>query len=380
MPNCEVLEPAIDPNNRISFLLDWEITMKCNLDCSYCDTGTHGGHDNSTAHPKLIDCLNTIDFMFRYVDLYMNTKPKGLKYVILNIYGGESLYHPDILKILHSVKEKYQLYKSNWHLTITTTTNAIVSEKKLLEVIPYIDEFTTSYHTEHTPKQRKQFKDNLLTIRDSGKRLKCVVLMHSDKQLFQDAQDMISWLSANNIKHLPRQLDHGSEEKKFIYDQQQVIWFNKLYNDKSHMSNDQAINTTLVNQQTVDLSDAGRACCGGRQLCKDQDFKSRDFFVKNKFPDWYCSVNYFFLFIKQINGEIYVNKDCKMNFSGTVGTIGELSNTDKLLKSLEENLQNQTLPVIQCKKSRCYCGLCAPKAKDLLTYNKIIQKYHKGSI
>jgi len=25
-------------------------------------------------------------------------------------------------------------------------------------------------------------------------------------------------------------------------------------------------------------------------------------------------VNWFFLFIKQVNGKIYVNKDCKMNF------------------------------------------------------------------
>ena len=93
------LEPAIDPNNRITFLLDWELTMKCNLDCSYCGTGIYGGHDNSTRHPSLDKCLETLDFMFEYADLYMRTKPPGLRYVVLNVYGGESLHHPDIVKI-----------------------------------------------------------------------------------------------------------------------------------------------------------------------------------------------------------------------------------------------------------------------------------------
>ena len=79
------LEPTIDPNNRITFLLDWELTMKCNLDCTYCPTGVYGGHDNSTRHPPLAECLKTIDFMFEYADMYLRTKPQGIRYVILNV-------------------------------------------------------------------------------------------------------------------------------------------------------------------------------------------------------------------------------------------------------------------------------------------------------
>jgi len=52
--------------------------MKCNLDCSYCHTGTYGGHDNTTRHPPLDECLSTIDFMFEYANIYMKRKPKGL--------------------------------------------------------------------------------------------------------------------------------------------------------------------------------------------------------------------------------------------------------------------------------------------------------------
>lgn len=374
MPSFDVLEPAIDPNNRISFLLDWELTMKCNLDCSYCLQELYGGHDNSTKHPPLDECLKTLNFMFEYVDQYMKYKPKGLKTVILNIYGGESLHHPDIVKILSEVRNQYYPYKDRWQLTVTTTTNAIISTKKLLSIIPYIDEFTASYHTETTVKQKQQFKDNLLTIQAAGVRLKCIVLMYEIEEYFADAQLMIEWLADNNIKLLPRQLDDLTS-KKNNYNQKQVQWFNNLYQSKTYGTSDKI---PIDNEIKLNLSDTGRACCGGRQTCQDQNYQERKFYVMdNKFTDWYCSVNWFFLYIKQVNGEVYVNKDCKMNFNGEVGPIGNLSNTSEILNTLADQLENKTLSVIQCKKPTCYCGLCAPKARDLTTYNQIITKYQK---
>jgi len=372
MTEFAVLEPAIDPNNRISFLLDWELTMKCNLDCNYCPSGLYGGHDNSTKHPSLTDCLSAIDFMFEYVDIYMSTKPKGIRYVILNVYGGESLHHPDIVEILGQVSQKYQPYADRWHLTVTTTTNAIISDKKLKQIITLIDEFTVSYHTQNTDKQKKQFKENLLIIAQSGKRQKCVVLMHEDPELFQDANNMIAWLIDNNIKYLPKQLDedHGTDGKR-IYQQSQVTWFNDLYKTKT-FDNQELI---LDESKELHLTSVGRACCGGRQTCKDQDYKQRHFYVGNHFPDWYCSVNHFFLYVKQVNGEVYVNKDCKMNFDGTVGPIGNLHSTKEIILTLKDQLATKSLPVIQCKKQNCLCGLCAPKAKHLDAYGSIMEKY-----
>ena len=369
----DTLEPAIDPNNRITFLLDWELTMKCNLDCTYCGTGIYGGHDNTTRHPALDQCLHALDFMFEYVDLYMRTKPQGLRYVVLNVYGGESLHHPYIVEILNQVRHRYQPYADRWRLTVTTTTNAIVSNKKLRQIIPLIDEFTVSYHTENTAKQKQQFKDNLLTIAGSGVQQKCVVLMHQQPELFQDATDMIDWLTHNNIRVLPRQLDanQGSDGLR-IYKQNQVQWFSKLYKDKTFGESMELLD---VNTDS-NLTDVGRACCGGRQICADQNYKQRHFYVGNKFPDWYCSVNHFFLYVKQVNGEVFVNKDCKMNFDGKVGPIGTLSNTQQILSTLRDQLDTDSMPVIQCKKYNCFCGLCAPKAKDLSTYHSIMEKYH----
>jgi len=373
MTNYDVLEPAIDPNNRITFLLDWELTMKCNLDCSYCGTGLYGGHDNSTSHPSTQSCLSALDFMFAYADLYMKTKPQGIKYVILNVYGGESLHHPDIVSILSQIQTKYKPYSGHWHLTVTTTTNAIVSDKKLKQIIPYIDEFTVSYHCESSEKQKQQFKNNLLTIKQSGKRQKCVVLMHQQPDLFEDSERMIEWLEQHTIKFFPKQLDnHWGTGGKRIYQEKQVKWFDNMYKEKTF-----GHDTTNVLDITKDatLTNVGRACCGGRQLCLDTNYKERQFYVGNKFPDWYCSVNHFFLYVKQVTGEIFVNKDCKMNFEGSVGPIGNLKDPHELLKILQNQLTTNSLPVIQCKKTKCHCGLCAPKAKSLDTYKSIMKKY-----
>jgi hypothetical protein len=308
--------------------------------------------------------------MFEYVDQYMQHKPNGLRYVVLNVYGGESLHHPDIVEILSQIQPKYQPYRDRWHLTVTTTTNAIVSDKKLSKIIPYIDEFTVSSHVESTDKQKQQFKENLLTIRDANKRLKCIVMMHNNQQLFQESQEFLSWLGTNHIRSLAKQIDGVNRS----YNQQQVKWFNSEYQSKTHGV------ANAIDPESTNLSDIGRACCGGRQTCLDQSYKQRQYYVlDNKFTNWYCSVNQFFLFVKQVTGEVYVNKDCKMRFDGTVGPIGKLSDSDGIIDELKVQLMNDR-PVIQCKKSTCLCGLCAPKAKNLDTYKSIMKKYQKDHI
>ena len=336
--------------------------MKCNLDCTYCGTGLYGGHDNSTRHPALAECLKTIDFMFEYADIYMRTKPQSIRYVILNVYGGEALHHPDIVEILSELRKRYKPYQDQWNLTVTTTTNAIIVPTRLDRIIPFIDEFTVSYHADNTSKQKQQFRDNLLKIKSAGVRQKCIVMMHSEPDKFEDSQTMIEWLNKNNIKYLPKQIDHAVD-KEFNYDRQQVVWFEGLYK--------KSLNKVIMRDNKADLADVGRACCGGRSLCENQNRREPQKFVSNKFPGWYCSVNHFFLYVKQVNGEVYVNKDCKMNYSGTVGPIGNLDDIAPILAQARD----KDKPVIRCAKQRCLCGLCAPKASDLDTYKSIMRKY-----
>lgn len=369
MDNFSVLEPVVDPNNKITFLIDWELTLKCNLDCDYCTTG----HDNSTYHPPLDRCIKSIDFMMAYTDLYMQHKVRGLKNAIFNVYGGESLHHPNIIQLLEYIKQKHNEYQNKWHLTLTCTTNAILSSKKLQQVIPFIDEFTTSFHAYTSEKHHQQFKENLLSIKQSGRRLKCIVMMHNDQKLFDKCLSMIEWCEANEIKYLPKQIDNELTGSKFNYNSKQICWFESLYQKNSYQTKISLTNP--IANQTINLATVGRACCGGRQMCKNKDRKQRFSFVPNVFPDWYCSVNEFFVHIKQWTEEIFVNKDCQMSFDGQVGPIGTLNQANDLILWIQQHLANNTLPVIQCKKKACFCGLCAPKAQHKEEFDKIMEKY-----
>jgi pyruvate-formate lyase-activating enzyme len=371
MPNFKSLEAAIDPNNRLTFLLDWELTMKCNLDCSYCPEGLYSGHLNSTPHPKLKDCLPTIDFMYQYVDQFMQSKSRAFKHVVLNIYGGEALFHSDIEEIVKQCHERYHDYKDKWKLSISTTTNLTVTKKKLLSLIPYIDEWTCSFHSESSNKQKSMFFENLLLLKKHGKSSKVVVLMHSDKQRFAESQNTIAWCQENNIKYLPRQIDHHFNAD-FEYDSEQVEWFDSLYNSRNKKT---VISIVPESQAKVDLAEVGRSCCGGRLVCTDSNYKNQISFVENKFTDWKCSVNHFFLYVKQITGEVFNNKDCKTNFENKLGPVGYLSDTAGILDQAKNFVSKGTQSYTTCIKRKCMCGLCAPKAQTSTEYSKIIGKY-----
>lgn len=385
MPLFSSLEPAIDPGARPTFLLDWEVTLKCNLDCSYCGTPqtmplTWATHDNSSEHPDLNSCLQTIDFMFAYADLYMQHKPRWNRAVVLNVYGGESLIHPDIEEIFRQIQIKYQTYKDQWPLKVTCTTNGVVGKKRMRNICKFVDEFTVTYHVESLAKQKKQMLDNLLLIKQQEKDLKCVILMHGNHDFWPELHEVIDFCKRHNIRHLPRNLDGPVNS---TYNTHQIKWFKNLWQERSPKKSQQTQLDTLEHQQQklsskVSLVDVGRACCGGRLLCTDQNLKQPIFFAPdNNFRGWQCSVNWYFLFVKQYTREIFVNKDCRMNFDQGVGPIADLDHTHQLLQRTKALLDSDQMPVITCAKTLCECGLCAPKAKTRSTFLEIMKKQVK---
>jgi len=367
---------ALDPSGIPAFLLDWEVTKKCNLDCSYCSTGIDGGHDNSYAHPKLSDCLKTIDFMYEYVSLYMQNKKSTQRKVVLNIYGGESLFHPNIIEILTAAREKYKPYADLWELTIITTTNAVINKSIWKKIVPLIDEFTVSYHPENLPKQERLFFDNLSTLKNNNKRVKCVVMMHNHPNLWVKSTNTVEFCKNNNIRYIAKPFDQS--HSSFSYTNEQFNYFKVFW-----LSNINSVNIEktksryddIGQQQTVNSICEGRACCGGRKLALNNDLKSSITFVlKQGFQDWYCSVNWFFLYIRQVDGAVFVNKDCKMDFNGNVAAIGNLNQSADMLELLQTQFETKSMPIIRCAKTLCQCGYCAPKAEKLEDFRDLIKR------
>ena len=353
---------ALDPTNIPSFLLDWELTKLCNLDCSYCPTGLEGGHDNTTNHPSLEECLQTIDFMYEYVDQYMQYKKESQRKVVLNIYGGESLFHPDIVTILEEVRSRYEQYKDRWYLTVTCTTNGVVGQNQWARIVPLIDEFTVSYHAENYPKQKQQYLDNITYLKEVDKRFKCVVMMHNNEEYFADADAIVNFCKSNNIRHVVKPLDNQQPEWQYTgeqYSKLKTYWMSPI---------------TVVKDRVQAIQE-GRSCCGGRKLSLNGDLKSSVGFVpKQGFEGWSCSVNWFFLFVRQLDGAVYTNKDCLMSTTGNVEPLGNISDSKKIISTLKSQLETGTMPIIKCKKNICRCGFCAPKAESETDFRELIKR------
>jgi pyruvate-formate lyase-activating enzyme len=377
---------ALDPTNVPSFLLDWEVTKRCNLDCSYCATGVEEGcHDNTTSHPPLAECLHTIDFMYKYVDAYMKYKKPSQRKVVLNVYGGESLFHPNIVEILEACKEKYQQYKDNWYLTITCTTNGVVGKSQWAQIVPLIDVFTLSYHSENLPKQKQQYQDNVLYLKEHAKQFKCVIMMHTNAEYFKDGESMIEFCQEHSIQYVAKPLDNTGPEWTYTEPQFQVLknfWVSRssTLNRADYKKTIDAVGNTAQ----VHSINEGRSCCGGRKLSLNGDLKSFVTFVPKKgFKGWSCSVNWFFLFVQQLTGNVYTNKDCRMSTSGLVEPLGNLRDSDQIINTLHQQLETGTMPIIQCKKEICLCGICAPKAEtkedfmQLITRNVSVDVFQK---
>jgi len=367
---------ALDPTNVPAFLLDWELTKLCNLDCSYCSQGIDGGHDNSTKHPPLEDCLQTIDFMYQYVDLYMQYKKPSQQKVILNVYGGESVFHPNIVEILKACREKYDSYKNKWHLTITCTTNGIVGPNQWKKIVELIDEFSVSYHAEVLPKQQQQYIDNILYLKSQNKRFKCVIMMHNDPEYFADAEKIIQFCRDNEIRYVEKPLDNVDEQWAYSADQfskLKTFWINSVPNREK--DNYQKILNQSAGKDKVSSINTGRPCCGGRKLGLNNDLKSCVSFVpKQGFRDWYCSVNWFFLFVRQLDGAVYTNKDCRTSTTGQVEPLGNLKNYQKIIDKVKEQFDNRAMPIIKCIKDICMCGFCSPKADNLQDFKELLDR------
>lgn len=380
------VEPTFsDPDKMPMFFVTWENTLKCNLDCSYCGKE---GHDNSLPHPSLQDCKTTVDFLIPYLDLYMSKRKEDQRHVSMNIFGGESLIHPSIVEILDYCEEKYSRYKNKWTLGLNTVTNAVIKEKIWNKIVDRFDYWTISYHTESTSDQQALVKRNILDLKQRNKNFKVSIMMNSER--WDNAIDMIEWCKDNKIPFLPRQIDHSWQQFRYWYTSEQAQWLRNFHStgeiskpacesscgNKSNLSAEQKI--TFVKKSViklVNMNSEGRQCCGGNPLHIDQDYTKTQTHVENKFKNWSCGVNYFFVFIKQSTKEIFVNKDCKMNFNGAIGPIGHLESYQLLLENTRLQLEKEEPYSITCAKKTCLCGICAPKAATKEKFNEIIKKY-----
>jgi len=83
----------IDMLKNKFFVVDWNILLRCNFDCSYCSTFVHDATSPYPSIETIREHYNSIDF------------PKG-KTVHHILQGGEPVLHPNIFEIAEMCRER----------------------------------------------------------------------------------------------------------------------------------------------------------------------------------------------------------------------------------------------------------------------------------
>jgi len=360
--SIRTIEPAYHPNQKMSFLVDWLVTLKCNYDCAYCPIGPTG-HDNSTKHPPVEQSLMMLDQMYEYVDVIMSHKKNASKEVIMQMLGGEVIYHPNVIELMKHSSERYQPYKDKWRLKRRLTTNGTASEKIWTAICDHIEGITMSYHSTGPDKLKKLFKNNIEYLSDIKKEHDLIVCMYPDKLHWRDCVDFLQWAK-----------DKGLNARPKILDGPLGVYTEEHLKDLSEFINPEELKEWDINKRGLEQA---RGCCGGRKMCFDRQLKKHQTLVPRGiegFRGWHCSANQFFLHGNNVTGNYYTNKDCRVRLDGTTGAIAD---TTSMSSYIDEMRKQQVLPTLVCAQSECACGTCAPKSvakKDLIDILKIYNK------
>jgi organic radical activating enzyme len=366
MNTIHTIEPAYHPKSKMGFLIDWLLTLKCNYDCSYCPVDSTG-HDNSTQHPPYEKCINMLKQMYEYTDVYMQNKKNAFKDAVLNVYGGEALYHPDIEKILIATSKEFEPYADRWRIKRRLTTNATATEKIWHTVCEHIQGITFSYHSQGSDKMKTLFKNNIDYTIKLKKEYDIVVCMYPHENYWQDCVNFLEYCAKNKLNARPKLLDGalGVYNKKHFEELTPYIKNFDLLDLKKIQGDDK-------------IGNHARGCCGGRQMCTNRNIKEfQSLIVRDKgFKGWHCSANQFFLHGNNVYGTYYTNKDCRVKLDGTRGEIANIDSMPDYISQLKKQIIDNKLPILKCVQEGCQCGTCAPKSIHKEKLDSIMQIYN----
>jgi MoaA/NifB/PqqE/SkfB family radical SAM enzyme len=345
---------AIRTVNKDVFSVVWDTGRRCNYDCTYCESTRH---NNYSKHKSLDEYITTFEFLDKWVKIYNNNKIHKTN-TNINFTGGEPTANPNFWDLIDHIKK----YDNSYHLSLTT--NGAWGEQYRQKIIDNFGGVTISYHAEADQKQKDRVIENILALSKTNLWFQVNVMLHVD--YWEETVSLYERLKALGINCKPRPIGDGNIVRKgwFVdsdgtnrrtsheYSLNQQSWFFKAVGVKEQPGKEKEGN------------EIGRSCCGSRPLegKVDGEWKIVQF-VNTNFKNWYCMVNWFFLYIDQETNNVYHHQTCKATYDGAPGPIGSLDDTEKMFDELKIYLKNPT-PIV-CPNQRCGCGMCIPKAKNL---------------
>lgn len=351
---------AIRSVNNDPFSVVWDTGRRCNYDCTYCEATRH---NNYSKYKTLEEYIETFEFIKEWASI-QNSYKAGNYGVNINFTGGEPTSNPALWKLIDYIKNKEPSY------SLSLTTNGAWGKTFSSNIIENVDGITVSYHAESHENLKKLVIDNILTLYAAGKRLQVNVMLHVD--YWDETVEVYNLLKSKGVDARPRVIGDGNIVRKgwFIdsdgtnrrtsheYTPEQQKW---LFNE---------VGVSINPSSCAEGNQLGRSCCGKRSLeAKVENQWTPVNFVNTNFKDWHCMVDRFFLYVDQETRQVYHHQTCQALHNNKRGPLGSLDNTQELIKDLKLRLDQNIH--IQCPNSRCGCGMCVPKAKELEDFNEL---------
>ena len=370
---------AINLLDGDNLTVTWDVGRRCNYDCTYCPPHRH---DNFSPHANLETLSRTGQFVFDYARLLMPLKKN--KRVNLHFTGGEPTNNPIFLAFGEWLRNTYnEQYQDDFTMNLTITSNGAFGRKMADSVCDNYGFMTISYHAEAHPNLKKQVIDNIYYFTEREFPIKINVMFHAE--YWDECVELCQRLEQDGIGYVPRMIGEHEDSKNSYahrYTDQQLQWMKDYWADKNAALNKPTVEKEAEvgheagavqvekTQEKKFARQLGRPCCGSRTMetCGTDGCWSKSTFLDfAKFRNWQCSVNWFFLHIEQQTDTIWHHQTCQARFDGTRGPIGKISECDRIIDELRNNIQNKTMPIITCPLGpgkHCGCGMCTPKATE----------------
>jgi len=360
------------------FQVTWDTGRRCNYDCTYCPAHRH---DNFSKHATLEELKSNVDFLYEYMDTYMEYR--NTKIASIGLTGGEPTVNPNFIPFAQYLKQQYEeKYADRWECGFALTTNGAMSEKNGYAVMNNFGHATVSYHAESDHKLKEQVKERILQFHYQGELFNFTVsvnvMFHAE--YFDECVELCEFLKQHNVDFVPRVIGEEPDSKPTFahkYSEKQLAWMKNYWKQKNDAVYANSAASDVVENDKKLGNSIGRPCCGSRDMCLingDQSRKSK-FVDFREFKGWNCSVNWFFLHLEQQTDSVYHHQTCQARLDGTRGPIGKISEGKKLIQSLKRKLKTGTMPTVICPKQTCGCGLCAPKSMHKQKYLDVLSNH-----
>lgn len=223
------------------FQVTWDLGRRCNYDCSYCPSIRH---DNFSPHASLEELKNSADFVFEYIDIYMEYRK--FKYASIGFTGGEPTVNPNFIEFVEYFKTLYaEKYQENYNCTFALTSNGAMSKKMAKAILENFDHITVSYHTEADKKLKETVIERIEYFHEHGPSQKCTVsinvMFHA--AYFDECKDLCKYFDSKNIPYVPRVIGEEPDSKSDFahrYTQEQLQWFKDYWNNHTKKVQEQA--------------------------------------------------------------------------------------------------------------------------------------------